>query len=206
MPVVSAIPVCINRVRDSSMPTNVSAEYKRAEAEFKSARERANVSLLCGRCSGQSPSTREPSMCRGDIKKKIKELTDELAGPKKGGARGGPPTTIRAEGAGQIGLLGPPNSGKSTLHDALTGSGATVGPYDFTTQYPQPGMLLVEDVGIQLIDLPSRSHPIIPSPGSPTLCNRLQGNARCRSVASRMRSCGRESDRASGRQEGPSEL
>ena len=144
------------------MPTNVSAEYKRAEAEFKSAREPRERLAALREMLRAIPKHKGTEHVQGDIKKKIKELTDELAGPKKGGARGGPPTTIRAEGAGQIGLLGPPNSGKSTLHDALTGSGATVGPYDFTTQYPQPGMLLVEDVGIQLIDLPpiSPDHPI----------------------------------------------
>ena len=107
---------------------------------------------------------------QADIKKRIKELNEELAGPKKGGARGGPPTAIRPEGAGQISLLGPPNSGKSTLHDALTHSGAVVGPYAFTTQYPQPGMLMVEDIGIQLVDLPpiSSEHPI------PWIANALQ--------------------------------
>jgi ribosome-interacting GTPase 1 len=107
---------------------------------------------------------------QADIKKRIKELTEELAGPRKGGARGGPPTTIRPEGAGQISLLGPPNSGKSTLHNALTHSGAAVGPYDFTTQFPQPGMLVVEDVSIQLIDLPPISllHPV------PWIANALQ--------------------------------
>ena len=59
-------------------------------------------------------------------------------------------------------LLGPPNSGKSSLHDALTGSGATVGAYPFTTQFPQPGMVPVGDVGIQLVDLPpvAEEHPM----------------------------------------------
>jgi hypothetical protein len=107
---------------------------------------------------------------QADIKKRIKELNEELAGPKKGGTRGGPPTSVHPEGAGQICLLGPPNSGKSTLHHTLTGSGAAVGPYDFTTQYPQPGMLVVEDVGIQLVDLPpiSSAHPV------PWIANALQ--------------------------------
>ena len=93
-----------------------------------------------------------------------------MTGPKKGGTRGGPPTAIRSEGAGQISLLGPPNSGKSTLHDALTGSGAAAGPYDFTTQYPQPGMLPVGDVGIQLVDLP----PLSPGHPVPWIANALQ--------------------------------
>jgi ribosome-interacting GTPase 1 len=144
------------------VPTNVTPEYKRAEAEYKAAREPHDQLAALREMLRLIPKHKGTEHRQADIKKKIKELNEELAGPKKGGARGGPPTTIRPEGAGQISLLGPPNSGKSTLHHALTHSGAAIGPYDFTTQYPQPGMLMVEDVGIQLIDLPpiSSAHPV----------------------------------------------
>lgn len=144
------------------MPTNVTPEYKRAEADYKAAREPRDRLAALREMLRAIPKHKGTEHVQSDIKKKIKELTDDLAGPKKGGTRGGPPTSFRAEGAGQISLIGPPNSGKSTLHDALTGSGAQPGPYAFTTQYPQPGMLPVEDVGLQLIDLPpiSREHPI----------------------------------------------
>jgi ribosome-interacting GTPase 1 len=59
-------------------------------------------------------------------------------------------------------LLGPPNTGKSELHTRLTGSGAHVAPYPFTTQYPEPGMMPYEDVHFQLVDLPAVSpeHPV----------------------------------------------
>ncbi len=152
------------------MPTNVTPEYKKAEAQFKAAREPHDRLAALREMLRLIPKHKGTEHLQADIKKRIKELNEELAGPKKGGARGGPPTTIRPEGAGQISLLGPPNSGKSTLHDALTGSGAPVGPYDFTTLHPQPGMLVVEDVGIQLIDLPpiSSAHPI------PWIANALQ--------------------------------
>ncbi|MDX1469546.1 MAG: GTPase [Acidimicrobiia bacterium] len=152
------------------MPTNVTPEYKKAEAEYKAAREPHDRLAALREMLRTIPKHKGTEHLQGDIKKRIKELNEELAGPKKGGARGGPATTIRPEGAAQISLLGPPNSGKSTLHDALTGSGAATGPYDFTTQYPQPGMLMVEDVGIQLIDLPpiSSLHPV------PWIANALQ--------------------------------
>ncbi len=152
------------------MPTNVTPEYKRAEAEYKAAREPHDRLAALREMLRTIPKHKGTEHLQADIKKRIRELNEELAGPKKGGARRGPLTTIRPEGAGQISLLGPPNSGKSTLHHALTGSGAAIGPYDFTTQYPQPGMLVVEDVGIQLIDLPpiSSTHPV------PWIANALQ--------------------------------
>jgi ribosome-interacting GTPase 1 len=69
---------------------------------------------------------------------------------------------IRPEGAAQIALIGPPNAGKSSLHARLTGSGAHVAPYPFTTQYPEPGMMPHEDIYFQLVDLPAVSpeHPV----------------------------------------------
>jgi hypothetical protein len=69
---------------------------------------------------------------------------------------------IRPEGAAQVALLGPPNAGKSELHQRLTGSHAHVAPYPFTTQFPEPGMLPFEDVRFQLVDLPAIApeHPV----------------------------------------------
>jgi ribosome-interacting GTPase 1 len=69
---------------------------------------------------------------------------------------------IRPEGAAQLALIGPPNSGKSSLHARLTGSNAHVAAYPFTTQYPEPGMMPYEDIRFQLVDLPavSREHPV----------------------------------------------
>ena len=144
------------------MPTNVTPEYKKAEAEYKAAREPRDRLVALRAMLRTIPKHKGTEHLQAGIKTKIKELTYELAGPRKGGARGGPVFTIRPEGAGQIALLGPPNSGKSSLHDALTGSGAPAGPYPYTTLHPQPGMVPVHDVGIQLIDLPpvAREHPL----------------------------------------------
>lgn len=144
------------------MPTNVTPEYKKAEAEYKVAREPRDRLVALRGMLRAIPKHKGTEHLQAGIKTKIKELTDELAAPRRGGARGGPVFTIRPEGAGQVALLGPPNSGKSSLHDALTGSGAIVGSYPFTTQHPQPGMVPVRDVGIQMIDLPpiAREYPL----------------------------------------------
>ncbi len=99
---------------------------------------------------------------QADIKSRIKQLTDEIASPKKAGSRSGPSHVIRSEGAAQIALIGPPSSGKSSLHARMTGSHAEVGPYPFTTHEPLPGMFPYEDIHFQLIDLPplSADHPL----------------------------------------------
>jgi hypothetical protein len=99
---------------------------------------------------------------QADLKHRIKELDEELEGPKKGGARSSPALVVRPEGAAQLALVGPPNSGKSLLHARLTGSAAKSGPYPYTTQYPEPGMYRWEDVLFQVVDLPAiaAEHPL----------------------------------------------
>ena len=152
------------------MPTNVSPEYKRAEAEFRSARTAEGRLAGLREMLRTLPKHKGTEHLQADIRTRIKELTEELAGPRKGATRSGPAHVVHPEGAGQVALLGPPNSGKSALHDRLTGSHAAVGEYPFTTQFPQPGMLPHLDIGIQLVDLPAvaAQHPV------PWLANALQ--------------------------------
>jgi len=136
------------------MPTNVTPEYKKAEEAYRKAREPKDRLDCLREMLRTIPKHKGTDHLQADIKTRIKLLTEELAGPKKGGKRTGPAHVVRHEGAAQVALIGPPNAGKSTLHARLTGSHSDVGPYPFTTQFPVPGMLPFEDVHIQLIDLP----------------------------------------------------
>jgi len=136
------------------MPTNVTADYKKAEDAFRKARE-PRERLECLREMMRTiPKHKGTEHLQADIKSRIKQLTEELSAPKKGGRRSGPSHVVRAEGAAQICLLGPPNSGKSSLHVRLTGSRSEIGAYPFTTHLPAPGMLPHQDIHFQLIDLP----------------------------------------------------
>ena len=136
------------------MPTNVTAEYKKAEEAFRKARE-PRERLECLREMMRTiPKHKGTEHLQADIKSRIKQLTEELSSPKKGGRRSGPSHVVRPEGAAQIALVGPANSGKSSLHKRLTGSRSEVGPYPYTTKLPMPGMLPCEDVHFQLVDLP----------------------------------------------------
>jgi ribosome-interacting GTPase 1 len=136
------------------MPTNVSPEYKKAEEAFRAARDPEQRLACLKEMLRTIPKHKGTEHLQADIKSRIKQLSEALAGPKKGGRRSGPATVIRAEGAGQVALVGPPNAGKSLLHRKLTGSHTEVGPYPFATRFPEPGMLPFEDVHVQLVDLP----------------------------------------------------
>jgi len=152
------------------MPTNVTPEYKAAEAEYRKARTPEDRLHCLREMLRTIPKHKGTEHLQAELKTRVKELTEALAGPRKGGARTGPPTVVHAEGAAQVALLGPPNSGKSSLHNRLTGSHAETGPFPFTTQYPQPGMLPFEDINFQLVDLPPVSAQHLP----PWLYNTLQ--------------------------------
>ncbi len=162
------------------MPANLSPEYKAAETAFRKARD-PHERLDCLREMLRTiPKHKGTDHLQADIRHRIKELTEELEGPKKGGAaRHGPALVLRPEGAAQIALIGPPNTGKSALHARLTGSHAQVAPYPFTTQFPEPGMLAFEDVHFELVDLPAISpeHPV------PWLASALQTADGCLLVA-----------------------
>jgi hypothetical protein len=157
------------------MPANLSPEYKAAEAAFRKARDPRERLDWLREMLRTIPKHKGTDHLQADIKRRIKELAEELEGPRKGGARGAPALVVRPEGAAQIALIGPPNSGKSALHARLTGSGAQVAEYPFTTQLPEPGMMAHEDVRFQLVDLPAVS----PEHAVPWLAGALQTAEAC---------------------------
>ena len=142
------------QVRFICMPTNVTPEYKEAEEAYRKAREPKERLHCLRELLRTIPKHKGTEHLQADIKTRIKQLTEELAGPKKGGRRKGPSHVVRPEGAAQLCLVGPPNAGKSSLHARLTGSHSDIGPYPYTTHLPVPGMLPYEDIHFQLVDLP----------------------------------------------------
>ena len=145
------------------MPANLSPEYKAAESAFRKTRDPHQRLEALRDMLRTIPKHKGTEHLQADIKARIKDLSEQLeAGGRKSGGHGGPTLVVRPEGAAQLALIGPPNAGKSSLHARLTGSNAHAGPYPFTTQYPEAGMLAFEDIHFQLVDLPpvAAEHPV----------------------------------------------
>jgi len=137
------------------MPANLSPEYLTAEQDYKSARTHEERLAALERMLATIPKHKGTEKLQADIKRKLSQERKESQ--RRGGAHATPFWLIKREGAGQVVLIGPPNSGKSMLVGTLTNAHPEVAEYPFTTRVPIPGMLPYEDIQIQLVDLPPLS-------------------------------------------------
>jgi small GTP-binding protein len=62
--------------------------------------------------------------------------------------------SVRREGAAQVAFVGPPNTGKSSLLQALSEIQIKTGDYAFTTTRPVPALTRLHGVLIQLVEIP----------------------------------------------------
>jgi ribosome-interacting GTPase 1 len=100
------------------------------------------------------PKHKGTEKLQAELKAKISRAKEDAAAPASAGKRSGVSYRVPRDGAGQVVLIGAPNSGKSALLAALSNAKPEVAPYPFTTRTPQPGMVDVLDVRYQLVDLP----------------------------------------------------
>ena len=97
------------------------------------------------------PKHKGTDKLHADLRRKIAKFTEEA---ERRYATSRTSFHIRKEGAGQIALIGLPNTGKSHLLSSITEATPDVGDYPFTTQKPTVGMMKYENIQIQIIDTP----------------------------------------------------
>ncbi len=136
------------------MPANLPPQYLKAEQEFRAASTPGDRLEKLREMYRLLPKHKGTEKLQSDLKQKMSRLKDELESGKGSGKKSGPSFRVPHEGAGQIALVGAPNAGKSALLTALTQAHPEVAAYPFTTRTPQPGILMWQDVPIQLVDLP----------------------------------------------------
>ena len=135
------------------MPANLTPQYLAAEQRFKEAKTPQEKVERLEEMLATIPKHKGTEKLQADLKRRLAKLRDESE-KKHGSAKGAYLYTVPREGAGQVLLVGAPNTGKSKLLARLTKAAPEIADYPFTTQRPQPGMMNFEDIQIQLVDMP----------------------------------------------------
>ena len=140
------------------MPANLPPQFFELNVKLKEAKTPGEKIPILEEMLAVTPKHKGTEKLQKDIKRKIAKLKRQK--PKK--TKRETFYSLQKEGAGQIAITGPVNSGKSSLLNALTAAHAKVGSYPFSTKIPQPAMMPYEDILIQLVDTPPLSREFSP--------------------------------------------
>jgi hypothetical protein len=135
------------------MPANLTPQYIEAERKFREAKTYQEKLAGLEEMMATIPKHKGTEKLQAMIKTKMAKLR-AAAQIRPSVARHGPSFHVEKTGAGQVVVIGPPNSGKSQLIAALTGAQPEVGDYPYTTRSPAPYMMKFENIKIQLVDTP----------------------------------------------------
>ncbi|MBN2138116.1 MAG: TGS domain-containing protein [Sedimentisphaerales bacterium] len=135
------------------MPANLTPEYMKADKWYRTATTSEEKILALEEMLRVIPKHKGTEHMRADLRKKLSKLKDAESQPKKSGGHVDIFHVPRS-GAGQVVLIGTPNTGKSSIVAALTKAKVQVTDFPFATGAPVPGMAKFEDVPIELVDMP----------------------------------------------------
>jgi hypothetical protein len=141
------------------MPANLTPDYERAEQRYRAAQSDDDRLAALREMFAHIPKHKGTEKLQADLKRKISQLRKSVA---KRPSKGTDLYHIPHAGAGQVVLVGPPNSGKSSLVARTTHAPVKVADYPFTTALPVPGMAHWNDVQIELVDTPPVTADHIP--------------------------------------------
>jgi ribosome-interacting GTPase 1 len=139
------------------MPANLTPQYLEADRKFKEAKTTQEKIKALEEMMATIPKHKGTEKMRAMLKTRMAKLK-EAAQARPAGTRHGISFHVEKSGAGQVVVIGPPNSGKSQLIAVLTGAQPEVGDYPYTTRAPAPFMMKFENIKVQLVDTP----PIAP--------------------------------------------
>ena len=142
------------------MPTNLPADYFNAEERFRSSTTTEDKIKYLEEMMGTIPKHKGTDHLRADLRKKLSKLKT-AATSKKTSKKQVSAYHINKEGAGQIIIIGTTNVGKSSLVANQTNADPEVSEVPFTTWSAMPGMMMIDNIQVQLIDSPPISEEYI---------------------------------------------
>lgn len=135
------------------MPANLPPQYFEKEKELKKAKNPQERISILEDLLAIVPKHKGTEKLQAQLKTKIAKLkTESQRSPTV--ARHTAVFQVEKTGAGQVVVIGSPNTGKSSLIKALTNANPEIGDYPFTTRLPSPAMMPYENIQIQLVDMP----------------------------------------------------
>jgi small GTP-binding protein len=135
------------------MPTNLPPDFYEVEKRYRLAKSSEEKIACLEEMLSIIPKHKGTDHIRADYRRQISRLKSSSKS-QKGGSVHVSAFRIDREGPGQVVVLGTTNVGKSALVDKLTNATPEVASTPYTTWKPTPGMMLVDNVQIQLIDTP----------------------------------------------------
>ena len=139
------------------MSANLPPQYFEVEKKLKAASSSADKISILEELLSIVPKHKGTEKIQAQLKSKISKLKSESK-RKPLTAKHGQEHNVKKSGAGQVILIGPANTGKSSLIKVLTNASPQVSDYPFTTISAYPAMMKFENIQIQLVDTP----PITP--------------------------------------------
>lgn len=136
------------------MPANLPPQYFEVERQYREAKEPREKLTFLQQLLSIIPKHKGTEKLQAELKTKISKLKTTIEKQKKSKGSGGTWYQVEKQGAGQVVIIGLPNSGKSSLINILTNAHSEAGLYPYTTQLPQVGMMDYENIKIQIVDTP----------------------------------------------------
>lgn len=151
------------------MPANLPPDYFAAEERFRAARTPEDKIEALEEMLAIMPKHKGTDKLKAMLRERISKFRDQAL-QKKGAAKHKTAYSIEKEGAAQVVIVGPPNTGKSSLVALITNASPETAAFPHTTHKPTPGMMEYENIQFQLIDTP----PITRQYADPALLDLLR--------------------------------
>lgn len=138
------------------MPANLPPRARALLREYQDARTIPEKIRVLEQLISAIPAHKGTENIRKQLRRRLAELRRELEERKRKRVKSSSGKfAIKKEGAGQVVILGDTKSGKSSFLASLTNAKPKISDSPFTTKIPVPGMMVYEDVQIQLVETPA---------------------------------------------------